>query len=194
MTPDEALAAIRRIRHAAEDLEGTTPESDEAAELVAEMAAALMDLRAVAGVIDSPEDPDPDWAEVDAAFDDLRAWLGQPAPAAGGQPKAQMTREQRINLAVSIATRGRGASRGRDAADVVLDAFYGGLEATLRTTGRVIAGAARLAGRATLAAGEALGEAIHAGAVHVDAYIRNGKPVRAHERSKAAPGAHLLYR
>lgn len=191
MTPAEALAAIEAIRHAAEDLEGTAPDSDEAAELVAEIARALLDLRAVAGVIDSPEEPDPAWVEVAAAFEELQAWLAEPAPGA----KAAMTREQRINLAVRIATRGRGARRtSRDAGDMILDAFYGGLEATLRTTGRVIAGAARLAGRATLAAGEAIGEAIHAGAVRVDAYIRNGKPVRAHERSKAMPGAHLLYR
>ena len=186
MTPAEALAAIKRLRHAAEDLEGTTPESDEAAEFVAEMAEALTALQGA----DAGEDPDPAWADVGAAWQELQAWLAEPAP--GG--KAKLTREERINLAVRIATRGRGASRTRDAGDVILDAFYGGLGAALRTTGRVIAGAARLAGRATLAAGEALGQAIHAGAVHVDGYIRNGKPVRAHERSKAAPGAHLLYR
>lgn len=188
MTPAEALAAIKRLRHAAEDLEGTAPESDEAAELVTEVAAALTALQAA----DAGDDPDPAWADVGAAWQELQAWLAEPAP--GG--KAKLTREDRINLAVRIATRGRGrgATRTRDAGDVILDAFYGGLGAALRTTGRVIAGAARLAGRATLAAGEALGEAIHAGAVHVDGYIRNGKPVRAHERSKAAPGAHLLYR
>tara|TARA_R110000868_G_scaffold936_3_gene7139 strand:- start:5576 stop:6136 length:561 start_codon:yes stop_codon:yes gene_type:complete len=186
MTPAQALAAIERVRDGAVELL-TLDEPDAITAVLETMQADLAALEA----IDAGDEPDEAWGEVGAAFEALQAWLSEPAE----DEKAALTREQRINLAVRIATRGRGASRGRDAADVILDGFYGGLGAALRGAGTVIAATARLAGRATLAAGEALGRGINAGAVHVDAYIRDGKPVAAHERSKSAPpGAYLLYR
>lgn len=126
-----------------------------------------------------------------------------------------MTREERRELAIRIATRGRGRRQGRDAADAILDTFYGGLEATARAAGTAIGAGARAVEAVSVAAGEALGSRIQAGAVHVDEYIRNGRPVRSHERAdppggkgfslgpsdahkhpgrKSAPGAHLIYR
>ena len=187
MTPEEALAAIDRVRAAAADLIGETDEST-IATILAQMAE---DLAALEG-IDPGDEPDEAWAEVGAAFDELQAWLAEPVDGS----KAKLTREQRINIAVRIATRGRGAARTRDFGDAILDTFYGGLGAALRGTGRALAFTARMAGRAAMAAGEAVGRGVHAGAVHVDAYIRNGRPVRAYDRDAPGKsvGAHLLYR
>ncbi len=184
-TPKAALAAIAGAREAAaEAIAGGAPDA---------VAAAFERLKAhcdVLGALDDPAEADATqaWQRVADALHDLMAWLEEPAPDA----KAAMTRDQKIKLAVAVATRGRGRARRRDAADAILDGFYGGLGAILKGSWRAL----KLGVRGLVAAGEVVGRGVHAGAVHVDAYIRNGKPVRAHDRGGPgkAVGAHLLYR
>ena len=190
MSPAEALEAIGRVREAVEAVLASQ-DPDAIAALLAEMAPDVEALQAI-----KPADPDDaDWAEVATALDELRAWLAEPAP----NTKAGMSRDERLKLAVGIASRGRANATGlrRDAADMILDGFYGGLGVLIRASAVTLRVTARLAGRATLAAGDAIGRGVQAGAVHVDAYIRaDGARVPAHDRDapKAAPGAHYLYR
>lgn len=185
-SPKAALAAIDGIRDAVDEAIAT---SDPDA-----IIAALMRLKEHGDALDleSPADADDTeaWQRVADALHELRAWLDEPAPDA----KAAMTRDQKIKLAVAVASRGRarGTGRRRDAVDVVLDAYYAGLGAILKGAW----GALKLSVRGLAAVGEVVGRGVHAGAVRVDDYIRNGRRVHGHTRNapRKAVGAHLLYR
>lgn len=184
-TPKAALAAIAGAREAvAEAIATRDPDA---------IVEALTRLKGHCDVLDleAPADADDTeaWQEVADALHDLMAWLEEPAPAA----KAAMTREQKVKLAVAIASRGRRrGNAGRQATDAILDTFYGGVGLILKASWKAL----KLAVRGLVAAGEVVGRGVHAGAVQVDEYIRNGRRVRAYSRNAPgkAVGAHLLYR
>lgn len=183
-TPKAALAAIDGVREAVAEAISTR-EPDAIVEALTRLKdhCDVLDLEAPADADDTEA-----WQEVADALHELMAWLEEPAPTA----KAAMSREQKVKLAVAIASRGRRRNAGRQATDAILDTFYGGVGLILTASWKAL----KLAVRGLVAAGEVVGRGVHAGAVQVDEYIRNGRRVRAYSRNAPgkAVGAHLLYR
>lgn len=188
MTPQGALSALAGIRWTVEAV--LEAEGDEAvADAVGALAEALQDLD-----LEQPSDAEDTeaWQRVADELHSLMAWMEEPAEA---DAKARFSREERIRIAVSAATRGRGrlGPRRRDAIDKILDGADAAVGFTLRTAWAGL----KLAVRGLVAVTRVAARGAHAGAVHVREYMRNGDRVHAHDRgepSKAAPGAHKLYR
>jgi hypothetical protein len=211
VSPEAVIDAVATLREAvdlaiasddADVIRAALSDASEARETVAAVTALAED-----DAIDGDDDA---WADALAAIDEMADWLVADADAdakrrhalRGFARKARLSRDERLRLAVAIASRGRsrggrgggggmGGGRRRDAADMVLDAFYGGLGAIFTGAGMAL----RAAGVVTLVAGEALGrgiqrvaEAADSGIVRVAGYTReDGTEVAGYER--APPGA-----
>lgn len=176
LTPATALDLVRDMHAACEAML-------DAGDDVAAIEAAAADLGAAFAAYDTEtiaDATDPGWphvAEVLGAFVD---WLeGQHEDGR----RASLTRDEKIKAAVAVATRGRGrGGRRNDAIEKILSALDAGAAALARGLWTATNVIARAAGKATLAVGQKLGEAVTAGAIHVDAYMRDGKEVAAHDR------------
>lgn len=182
-TPAQALEAIRGLKAAISDAIATENADDirEALQAAKEHVDAL-DLK-------SPADTEATeaWQKVADALDELVAWLNEPP----GTAKADLSREDKIKLAVSIAGRGRrgGGGSGMDPTEAIISTFEAGLVGIVKLAW----GALKLAVRGLVIAGHLAA----AGVVHVAEHYRNGRRVEAYDRdapSKSMPGAHTLYR
>lgn len=176
-TPDAALAAVAATRTAAQAVV-TAGDACDLATLTA-LGRAARDLDAI-----HPAAPDAEeWADVDAAFDGLVAWLGEPADTG---TKAALTRDEQIKLAAAVLGRGSGRRRG-DPAEFIISTFEAGLVGTVKLawaavklTARVGIAAGILAGRGIALAATAAAD----GLVRVQGYMRaDGTQVDSYERS-----------
>lgn len=184
-TPSAAIDAVAAAHDAASAvLEGGDAVS---VDRLAALADATERLAAIA-----PSDPgDEAWADVDAAFADLVEWLGEPA---GSKAKAELSRDDKIRIAVQVLGRGRSAAPRNDIAEKILRVFDAGMIgaaklawATLKLTAKVGIAAGILAGRGIAAAARAAAS----GVVRVSGYVRaDGTEVQGHERS--APKAMTI--
>lgn len=180
-TPAAALAAIEGLREAVEAaLASDDPDA---------IHAALARLKRHADRLDFDEVEDADdataWQPVAEAIEALQAWLDEPVEDDTAPAKRAMTRDEKLKIAIAVASRGRRARR-RDAVDVVLDGFYGGLGAVLKGMYHAL--------RLTVIGLAAVSRAAVGGVIHVAEHYRNGRLVHAHDRAAPSKSAHDLYR
>lgn len=183
--PDAALAAIEAAMSAASDVvtAGDAVSVDKLS--------ALADATEALSAIDPAEPADEAWADVDAAFADLVEWLSAPADAGR---KADLTRDDKIRIAVQVLGRGRSAAPRNDIAEKILRVFDAGMIgaaklawATVKLTAKVGIAAGILAGRGIAAAARAAASGI----VTVAGYTRaDGTEVQGYDRS--APKAMTI--
>lgn len=183
--PDAAMVAIGHLRGIADRL---LEAGDDAEAIMAVLDDGLPHVETLRRLdTEAIDAEDKRWGEVAGAIDEMDAWLAE-VPDEG--EKSALSREERMHLAVMVASRGRGRSGGRrrDVVDATLDVYYGGLAAIFRAAGAVL----KAAGVVTLATGKLLGHAVMAAAeaadsaiVHVAAHERDGKPVAAYDRARA---------
>lgn len=185
MTPADAMTQIEAMRTGLEAAI-STEDPDAIINALEKVQAASDALQEGAADADDPENGEI-WGPVGQAFEDLQAWLEAPA----GEPaeKSEMTHDEKVKLAVAIATRGRslraGTTRRRDLGDVILEGFEAGAAGLVKLTYHTI--------RLTVLGIAAVARGVAAGVVHVAEHYRNGRRVAAYDRQPPAKSFYEVY-
>lgn len=191
MTPDDALGLIAEAKDGMTAAMNTA-DPDEIMDALGRAYDAMQELQANSHAAENPEGEE--WAAVGQAFEDLLDWLeqtdgGEVEEAAKGR---ELTREEKIKIAMAVATRGRslratqpGGKRRRDLGDLIIDGFEAGAAALVKLVYHTV--------RLTIKGIAAVARGVVAGVIHVREHYRNGKLVAAHDRQPAAKSAYELY-
>lgn len=183
MTPADALKQIEAMQTGLEAAI-STEDPDEIINALEKVQAAADTLKDGAADADDPENEEV-WGPVGQAFEDLQAWLDAPA----GEPeKRELTHDEKVKLAVAVATRGRSlraGTRRRDLGDLILEGFEAGAAGLVKLVYHTV--------RLTVLGVAAVARGVAAGVVHVAEHYRNGRRVAAHDRAAPSKSLYEVY-
>jgi len=169
-TPHEALSALVTAKLAARAVIAAVT-SDEAETALIRLHDAMVAINPT-----NPDDieNDAEWQKVGDKLNALVEWLQQPADDA--TTKAELTRDDKIKLAVALARKGSSGRRG-DPAEAIISTFEAGLVGICKLTYHAL--------RLTVLGIAAVSHAAINGIIHVDAYMRGGQEVAGYDRQPA---------